>query len=334
MTTAPLRISPWFQDPRRAERPRPVSFEAHMYQGATMYDATPTTPAPETPAAHAAAPSTATAFQETARTRMYRGAHARPPEDRTGRAGAEPGDRQPGYANGYAHEYEAGYEPGYEPGTGGEPSTGSGSESDSGPGSDSGLGSDSDSQPAFDALHEALFANAELPGVGRFSLRPVDPPGDLELLHEWMNDPETALYWELDGPVGRVAAHLREQARLPYTAAYVGVLNGLPMSYWELYRADLDPLLAGRYPAQAGDAGIHLLVGPAGQRGRGIGSALLGDTARRALAAFPQASRVLAEPDVRNVRSVRAFVRAGFRHAAEIDLEGKRAALMVRERAG
>ena len=315
MTTAPLHISPWFQAPRRAERPRPAGFEAHMYQSATMYDPTS---APETPAAHAAAPSTATAFQEAAGTRVYRGAHAGPPEDRTGRDGAEPGDRRPGYPNGHAHEYGAGYGPG----TGGEPSTGPGS------------GSGSGSEPAFDALHEALFAAAELPGVGRFSLRPVDPPGDLELLHEWMNDPETALYWELDGPAGRVAAHLREQERLPYTAAYVGVLNGLPMSYWELYRADLDPLLAGRYPAQACDAGIHLLVGPAGQRGRGIGSALLGDTARRALAAFPQASRVLAEPDVRNVRSVRAFVRAGFRHAAEIDLEGKRAALMVRERAG
>lgn len=41
---------------------------------------------------------------------------------------------------------------------------------------------------------------------------------------------------------------------------------------------------------------------------------------------------MVAEPDVRNLRSIRAFERAGFTRAAELDLPDKRAALMVRDR--
>ncbi len=45
------------------------------------------------------------------------------------------------------------------------------------------------------------------------------------------------------------------------------------MSYWELYRADLDPL-AQFYAARHHDAGIHLLLGPAQCRGRGLAADL------------------------------------------------------------
>ena len=48
----------------------------------------------------------------------------------------------------------------------------------------------------------------------------------------------------------------------------LGVLDGTPMSYWEIYRADLDPL-ARHYPARPHDTGIHLLIGGVADRGRG-----------------------------------------------------------------
>ena len=168
--------------------------------------------------------------------------------------------------------------------------------------------------------------------AGLFRLRPADQVRDLDLVHGWMNDPETAAFWELEGPRERTEQHLSEQAALDYSWPYVGLLDGEPMSYWEFYRADLDPLLTGRYPARPHDAGVHVLIGPARFRGKGIGAALLRDVAARLLAAEPRATRVVAEPDVRNERSVRAFLSAGFRRAAELDLADKRAALMVRDR--
>ncbi|GDY77617.1 hypothetical protein SAV31267_071020 [Streptomyces avermitilis] len=41
---------------------------------------------------------------------------------------------------------------------------------------------------------------------------------------------------------------------------------------------------------------------------------------------------MVAEPDLRNTSSVSAFLGAGFRFSAEVDLPDKRAALMVRDR--
>lgn len=168
--------------------------------------------------------------------------------------------------------------------------------------------------------------------AGEFRLRRVRLPADLGLLTRWMNDPEVAAFWELEGPSAVTERHLRRQLdgdgrSLPC----LGLLDNTPMSYWEVYRADLDPL-AAHYPARPHDAGLHLLLGPAASRGRGLGTTLLAALTDRVLRERPHCERVVAEPDVRNRRSVRAFRRAGFRLAAELDLPDKRAALMVRDR--
>lgn len=166
---------------------------------------------------------------------------------------------------------------------------------------------------------------------GVFSLRTVDPTADLAKVHAWMNDPEVARFWEMAQPEPQIEAYLREQRVSAHSTPYLGCVNGVPMSYWELYRADLDPL-AGHYTAKARDAGVHLLLGPSDFRGRGLGARLLRAVTDWQLETQPYAERVVAEPDIRNERSVRAFARAGFRKVREIDLPDKRAALMIRER--
>ncbi|GGQ01221.1 GNAT family N-acetyltransferase [Streptomyces roseolilacinus] len=166
---------------------------------------------------------------------------------------------------------------------------------------------------------------------GTFALRAVDPAADAELVHAWMNDPEVAEYWEMAQPRERITAYLREQVGSAHSTPYIGCVDGTPMSYWEVYRADLDPL-RHHGPVRLRDAGVHLLLGPSAYRGRGLGAALLRAVSDWLLRTDPYAGRVVAEPDVRNERSVRAFERAGFRLDRRIDLPGKRAAFMVRER--
>lgn len=166
--------------------------------------------------------------------------------------------------------------------------------------------------------------------MGVFALRAV-APNDTDLIVRWMNDPDVDKFWELAGPRERTVEHLAGQRSSVHSAAFVGVLDGVPMSYWELYWADLDPL-AAHYPSRAYDGGIHLLFGPSNSRGRGLGAVLLADVAGRVLGVDPRVSRVVAEPDVRNERSVRAFERAGFRRDSEVDLPDKRAALMIKDR--
>ncbi|MGW5307040.1 GNAT family N-acetyltransferase [Streptomyces griseoluteus] len=168
--------------------------------------------------------------------------------------------------------------------------------------------------------------------VGTFELAPVRLERDLPLVHGWMNDPAVAEFWELAGPQDRSERHLRAQLDGDgRSVPCLGMLDGTAMSYWEIYRADLDPL-ARFYPARPHDTGIHLLIGDGAHRGRGLGSALLTAVAEQVLERRRACTRVVAEPDIRNTPSVTAFHRAGFRCRAEVDLPGKRAALMIRDR--
>lgn len=168
--------------------------------------------------------------------------------------------------------------------------------------------------------------------LGVFQLVPVRVERDTALISRWMNDPAVDAFWELSGPEAVTAAHLRAQLDGDgRSVPCLGVLGGFPMSYWEVYRADLDPL-ARHYPSRPHDTGVHLLVGGVADRGRGIGTTLLRTVCDLVLDNRPRCGRVLAEPDLRNTPSVSAFLSAGFRFSAEVDLPDKRAALMVRDR--
>ncbi|MFC4329041.1 GNAT family N-acetyltransferase [Streptomyces andamanensis] len=168
--------------------------------------------------------------------------------------------------------------------------------------------------------------------VGTFRLVPVRIERDLPVVSRWMNDPAVDAFWQLAGPPSATEEHLCAQVDGDgRSVPCIGLLDGMPMSYWEIYRADLDPL-ARHYCARPHDTGLHLLIGAAADRGRGTGGALLRAVAALVLARRPACARVVAEPDLRNAPSVAAFLRAGFRQAAEVELPGKLAALMVRDR--
>ncbi|WP_349307857.1 MULTISPECIES: GNAT family N-acetyltransferase [unclassified Streptomyces] len=169
--------------------------------------------------------------------------------------------------------------------------------------------------------------------AGTFHLVPALVERDLPMITGWMNDPAVAEFWELDGPPQITEQHLRGQLDGDgRSVPCLGVLDGTPMSYWEIYRADLD-LVSRYYPSRPHDTGLHLLIAGVTDRARGLGTTLLRAVADHVLDHRPACARVIAEPDLRNTPSVAAFLAAGFRFSAEVELPGKRAALMIRDRA-
>ena len=163
--------------------------------------------------------------------------------------------------------------------------------------------------------------------AGRLTLGPVKPDRDLPLIQRWMNDPAVARYWELDGPPERTTEHVRAQIESAHAQPLLARLSGRAIGYWELYQAAEDRL-AAYYAAEPDDLGVHLLIGESDCRGIGLGSVLLRAVADAVQREKPR--RVVAEPDERNVASVRAFAAAGFVAADTIDLPEKRATLMIR----
>ncbi|HEX3214495.1 MAG TPA: GNAT family N-acetyltransferase [Actinomycetota bacterium] len=172
---------------------------------------------------------------------------------------------------------------------------------------------------------------AVLPGGELASFRALDPDGDLELVHGWMHQPHVVPYWQLDVDRAELGGYLRRAAADDHQTVLVGSLDGEPVSYWECYWAARDPL-AGHYPAEPADQGVHLLIGPPERTGRGLGRRLLEAVVAWQLGREPATRRVVAEPDVRNLRMIHVFEQCGFRRAGELELPDKRAALMIHER--
>jgi RimJ/RimL family protein N-acetyltransferase len=101
--------------------------------------------------------------------------------------------------------------------------------------------------------------------------------------------------------------------------------------YLELYRVRHDRL-AEYYASDEHDWGVHVAIGDVTRVGRGLGRRLLRSLADALLGTDPDCLRVVAEPDIDNTQSVRAFAAAGFVKQGELQLPEKTALLMVRTR--
>ncbi|GAA3720852.1 RimJ/RimL family protein N-acetyltransferase [Spinactinospora alkalitolerans] len=162
-----------------------------------------------------------------------------------------------------------------------------------------------------------------------FSARTADPGGsDLDLVHAWMNRPHVAEFFGQAWSRRDWAGELAGQLAGTYSRPFVVARDGTDVGYVELYRAARD-VIAGHYPADAGDIGLHIAIGSPGDTGRGLGPAIVGAFARALFAVDPACRRVMLEPDAANRAARSAALRAGMRLLGEIDLPHKRAALFV-----
>lgn len=162
------------------------------------------------------------------------------------------------------------------------------------------------------------------------TFRPVELTRDLELIHGWMQAPHVVPFWNLNLPREAFRQHLEKALRAPHQALYLGLLDGVPMSYWECYWA-ADDVIGRYYSAQQDDQGVHLLIGPLQYLHKGLALPLL-QAVVRGLFRFPRTQRVIAEPDSRNAAMIHVFMRCGFEPAGLIDLPEKRALLMMCDR--
>lgn len=162
------------------------------------------------------------------------------------------------------------------------------------------------------------------------AFRPVVLEEDLLLIHNWMNQPHVIPFWNLAFDLERMQQHLQKALADKHQTLYIGLLNDVPMSYWESYWA-VDDIIARHYPVHLADQGIHLLIGELAFLGKGYALPLL-----RAMTNFQfqhsETQKVITEPDARNSKMIHVFKRCGFEYQKEIDLPGKRAALMFCDR--
>jgi acetyl CoA:N6-hydroxylysine acetyl transferase len=159
---------------------------------------------------------------------------------------------------------------------------------------------------------------------------PVDLERDVKTLHKWHQEPHVIPFWNLNIPIEKYRSHLQDFLADPHQTLYLGMMDGVPMSYWEAYWAHGD-VVESCYDSQPGDQGIHLLIGDPDYLGKGYALLLL-----RAMVHFQflqqKTEKVIAEPDIRNEKMIHIFERCGFEKIKPIELPDKTGMLMFCER--
>ncbi|MFD9265105.1 GNAT family N-acetyltransferase [Streptomyces goshikiensis] len=144
---------------------------------------------------------------------------------------------------------------------------------------------------------EILYARTDAE-LGTFSVRPLDPFADAELLHGWVTHPKASFWMMQDATLADVEREYMRIAAHEHHQAFIGLHEGRPAFLMETYDpSELE--LVGLYDAQPGDVGMHFLVAPSEKPLHGFTRAVI-TTVMAAVFADPAAERVVVEPDVRN----------------------------------
>lgn len=159
----------------------------------------------------------------------------------------------------------------------------------------------------------------------RFTHRPVDPVGDLDLIHGWVTEPR-ARFWGMTAytrdQVGEVYAYLDGSTT---HHAHLVRRDDQPVAIFQTYEPAHDPV-GETYDVQDGDVGVHLFVGPAAVREAGFTGRLAAYLIGVVLA-DPAVRRVVVEPDVGNAASIARAERVGLRRGDVVELPEKTAQL-------
>jgi RimJ/RimL family protein N-acetyltransferase len=161
--------------------------------------------------------------------------------------------------------------------------------------------------------------------------RPLEAE-DLRLVHEWLQRPHVQPWWKDRETYEEVAEHyLPSIEGTDPTDLYLALLDELPISFVQTYLVSDYPDYAALIGVGEGVAGVDLLIGDEELTGQGIGSEILRRFVDEVVFARPATIGCVADPDVRNVASIRAFEKAGFRVVREfLDPEDEQMHALVR----
>jgi len=165
-----------------------------------------------------------------------------------------------------------------------------------------------------------------------FSFRPL-ARADLPALHEWLNRPHVAEWWE--GATSFEYIEKTHGADLDSNVIwqYLAYLEGEPVGYVQLYR------VVGADPdwwtdeTDEGARGIDQFLANQAQLGLGLGSEMVRQFVARVFSNDAAVTKVQTDPSPQNGRAIRAYEKAGFRAVKPVTTPDGPALLMVVTRA-
>ena len=159
---------------------------------------------------------------------------------------------------------------------------------------------------------------------------------DLRLVHDWLQRPHVSRWWAERRTYEDVVAHyLPAIEGTDPTDHYLVLLDGRPVGMLQTYLVSDYPTYAEQIRiSDSATAGADILIGEEELTGQGLGTEVLRRFVDDVVFARSQTTACVADPDERNVASLRAFEKAGFhveRTFVDPD-DGQTHALVRRER--
>ena len=158
---------------------------------------------------------------------------------------------------------------------------------------------------------------------GSVSFRPLSR-SDFPLLQRWLTTLHVDTWWH--EPLDRASVHARYGPRVDGaepTQVFVIEYDGRPIGWIQWYLWSDYPEHALQLRAELISAGIDLAIGEHAITGLGLGPAAICEFLSRIVFADPRVSAVIADPEVGNLRSLRAFEKAGFVVTNTVQLAGE-----------
>jgi RimJ/RimL family protein N-acetyltransferase len=160
---------------------------------------------------------------------------------------------------------------------------------------------------------------------------------DLRLVHEWLQRPHVRRWWRDRESYEEVVEHYLPSIEGDEpTDHYVALLGDEPIGFVETYLVADHPEYAALIGVGEGVAGVDLFIADGALTGRGIGTEILRRFVDDVVFATASTTGCVAGPDARNVASIRAFEKAGFRVVKEFvePEDGQIHTLVRRDRVG
>jgi aminoglycoside 6'-N-acetyltransferase len=155
------------------------------------------------------------------------------------------------------------------------------------------------------------------------SFRPLGR-SDFPQLQEWLSAPHVAAWWHESLDLASVDAKYgpRVDGAEP-THVFVIEHGGRQVGWIQWYLWSDYSEHARQLKADFGSAGIDLAIGEFAMTGLGLGPVAICEFLRQIVFADPSVSAVIADPEEGNLRSLRAFKKAGFRVTNTVQLAGE-----------
>lgn len=155
------------------------------------------------------------------------------------------------------------------------------------------------------------------------SFRPLRR-SDFPLFQKWLSAPHVSAWWhESLDPAGIEAKYGPRIDGAEPTLTFIIEHDGRPIGWIQWYLWSDYPEHAEQLRAEPGSAGIDLAIGELAMTGLGLGPTAITEFLKQIVFANPTVIAVITDPEERNLRSLRAFEKAGFRVTDTVQLVGE-----------